>query len=232
MKEHQEGSAQTWKERLFSDHRMVASLYDQRAGYYDALVHILSGGWDWHYRRIAVKRLQLRPGYRVLDIGCGTGIDLPLLSKEIGPSGWVIGIDLSRGMLYRSKRRIIKNISMDISLIHGNALYLPFANNSFDAILCDYLLSTVPSERTLKEIFRVAKPGASMVFADDRLPSGWFASPLKAMGGFFRNGYFNPARAGIKFIRSHLSGVKITNHHAGLIFIISGILQHEDPIED
>ena len=212
-------------ERLLSRHSLVASLYDHRSGYYDPLVHILSGGWDWHYRRIAVDRLQLDPGDQVLDIGCGTGIDIPLLYHRVGSEGRVVGIDISKGMICRARKRISRNPSVSIPLVQGNALYLPFESKSFDAVFCDYLISTVHAVKAIKEAFRVAKPGASMVFADDRLPSGWFASPLKAMTGFFRNGYFNSAVAGMEFLRTNLSCVKITNHHAGLIFIISGILQ-------
>lgn len=212
-------------ERLLSRHSLVASLYDHRSGYYDPLVHILSGGWDWHYRRIAVDRLQLHPGDQVLDIGCGTGIDIPLLYHRVGSEGRVVGIDISKGMICRARKRISRNPSVSIPLVQGNALYLPFESKSFDAVFCDYLISTVNAVKAIKEAFRVAKPGASMVFADDRLPSGWFASPLKAMTGFFRHGYFNSAVAGMEFLRTNLSSVKITNHHAGLIFIISGILQ-------
>jgi len=225
MRKKEEKSHEAPIERLLFRHRLVASLYDHRSGYYDPLVHILSGGWDWHYRKVAVNRLQLHPGDQVLDMGCGTGIDIPLLYRRVGPEGRVVGIDLSQGMICRARKRISRNPSVNIPLVRGNALYLPFESNSFDAVFCDYLISTLPAVIAIKEAFRVAKPGASMVFADDRLPSGWFASPLKSITGFFRHGYFNSALAGIEFLRANLSSVKITNHHAGLIFIISGIFQ-------
>ena len=225
MRRKEEKSHETRIERVLSRHRLVASLYDKRSGYYDLLVHLLSGGRDWHYRKIAVDRLQLHPGDQVLDMGCGTGMDIPLLCRRVGHEGRVVGLDLSKGMIRRAKKRLSRNLSLNISLIHGNALYLPFESKSFDAVFCDYLISTVPAVMVIKEAFRVARPGASMVFADDRLPSGWFASPLKAITGFFRHGYFNSAVAGMDFLRANLSSVKITNHHAGLIFVISGIFQ-------
>jgi len=217
-----------WKERFFSDRRMIASLYDRRAKYYDAVVHILSLNMDVYYRKTAIQRLRLRPGNSVLDLGCGTGLDLPLLSQKVGPKGWVAAYDLSCGMLNRANQRIDCRKYSNITLVRGNAAELPFQDKSFDSLFCNYLLSTVPAIKVIEEAFRVARPGATMVFADDRLPSGWFASPVKALWEFLQGGYFNCALPGIEVLRNRLSSVQITNHHGGLIFILSGILNDSD----
>jgi ubiquinone/menaquinone biosynthesis C-methylase UbiE len=221
-------NSKTWQDVLCSESRVIASLYNRRAGEYDALVHILSLGLDLHYRRVAVERLHLQAGARVLDLGCGTGLDLPLLSRTVGHQGEVVGLDLSRKMLQMAKQRIYQKKCPNVSLILGNALDIPFEDSSFDAIFCDYLLSTLSASRVIEEAFRVARKGAHMMFADDRLPSGWFASPLKAMGEFVRTGYFNCALPGIKLLKSSLSSVEVTSHHGGLIFILSGIFQGPD----
>lgn len=218
-----ETTLKNWKERLSSDSRMIATLYDRRAKYYDLVVHILSLNMDLCYRKTAIQRLCLHSGDRVLDLGCGTGLDLPLLSQKVGPKGCVVGLDLSRGMLARAQQQIGHSKYRNISLLLGDAGEIPFDKGSFDSIFCNYLLSTVPSMKVIGEAFRVARPGAVMVFADDRLPSGWFASPVKAIGEFFQRGYFNCALPGIKVLRNRLSSVVITNHHGGLIFILSGI---------
>jgi ubiquinone/menaquinone biosynthesis C-methylase UbiE len=224
MKAREKTGPNSHQRRVCSESRWIASLYDHRADYYDFLVHILSLGMDLYYRKVAVERLLLRPGDRVLDIGCGTGLDLSSLSKKVGPDGQVVGVDLSRRMLYWAHRRICKEGFRNISLLLGDASDLPFESSSIQAVFCNYLLSTVSAVKVMKEIFRVAMPGASMVFADDRLPSGWFASPLETIWDFFRNGYFNSALSGVELLCSRLSSVKITNHHGGLIYIISGIL--------
>jgi len=215
----------SWKKRLEGESRMIASFYDGRAGYYDAVVHLLSLGMDRLYRKIAVERLGLRPGDRVLDLGCGTGLDLALLSRKVGLKGRVLGLDLSRQMLHHALQRVGRGKHSNVSLIRGDALEIPSRERSFDAILCDYLLSTVPAVKVIEEAFRVARPGASMVFADDRLPSAWFASPLRATGEFLRNGYFNTSLPGVDLLRRRLSSVTITNHFGGLIFILSGTLE-------
>jgi len=225
MQKRQDRPARTWKERLYSESGMIASLYDRRARYYDTLVHILSLGMDLLYRGIAIQRLRLHSNDRVLDIGCGTGLDCPSLSQRAGPEGLTVGLDLSKGMLNQARIRVQGGKIMHISLIRGNACALPFRDHSFDAILCNYLLSTVSAAEIIQEAFRVAKPGASMVFADDRLPSGWFASPLRAMEECIRNGYHNTAIPCLPLLRRGLSPVTMTNHHCGLIFIISGKLK-------
>ncbi len=221
-------SQRPWKQTLNSESRKIASFYDQRAGYYDFLVHFLSFNMDGHYRRLAIERLNLRPGDRVLDLGCGTGLDLPLLSQKVTSKGRVTGVDLSKGMLHQAFLRLGRDGKSsqqysNVSLIRGNAARLPLADQSFEAVFCNYLISTVPAVQVIEEAFRVAKPGARMVFADDRLPSGWFASPLKAIKGFWQEGYINCALPGLQLLRQRLDSVKITNHHGGLIFILSGV---------
>lgn len=227
MKEREKTGSNSCQRRIYSESRRIATLYDHRADHYDSLVHILSLGMDLYYRKVALERLLISPGDWVLDIGCGTGLDLPSLSKRIGPGsgGHVVGVDLSERMLYWAHRRICREEVKNVSLLLSDASDLPFETSSIQAVFCNYLLSTVSARNVMKEIFRVAMPGASMVFADDRLPSGWFVSPLKTIVEFFRNGYFNPALSEIKLFRERLSSVKITNHHGGLIYIISGIFK-------
>ncbi|MEW5803245.1 MAG: class I SAM-dependent methyltransferase [bacterium] len=217
--------SKSWQDVLCSESRTVASLYNRRAGMYDALVHILSLGLDLHYRRVAVERLHLRAGKRVLDLGCGTGLDLPLLSRAVGPLGEVVGLDLSPSMLQRANKRIQREKCPNVTLVLGNALDLPFEDCTFDAIFCDYLLSTLSATRVIEEAFRVARKGSRMMFADDLLPSGWFASPLKAIGELGRTGYFNCALPGLQLLKRRLSSVKVSIHHGCLIFILSGVFE-------
>ena len=216
-------SINSWRQKIIKEGMTIASFYDRRAGYYDALVHLLSLGFDLRYRAVSSQRVKLQPGHRVLDLGCGTGLDLPHLSKRVGPSGKIIGLDISKGMLHIAHHRLMNPKLPNVSLVRGNALCLPFDSKTFEAIFCNYLLSTVPSEKVIEEAFRVARPGAVMMFADDLLPSGWFASPIQSLRSLFREGYFNSALPGIALLKKRLSSVTLTKHHGGLIFILTGI---------
>src|SRR3989454_3024718 len=75
--------------------------YNRIAGFFRLfeLLFLLPPG----IRRKAVRRLQLKPGDSVLEIGCGTGRNLPFLREAVGPEGHIFGVDLSEGMLSRSE---------------------------------------------------------------------------------------------------------------------------------
>jgi ubiquinone/menaquinone biosynthesis C-methylase UbiE len=83
------------------DRVVIARRYDRIAG--------LIGLIDWlffvppYFRRRAAQRLGLNPGDRVLEIGCGTGRNLPYLREAVGPEGRIYGVDLSAGMLAKAR---------------------------------------------------------------------------------------------------------------------------------
>lgn len=79
--------------------------YDSAASYYDVatnlIFHRLLGLYRW--RRKLIAKLELSPGSTVLDVGCGTGNDFPLIEQAIGSSGRIIGVDYSGRMLERAR---------------------------------------------------------------------------------------------------------------------------------
>src|SRR5438876_10930572 len=111
---------------------VIRSTYDRRAPWYDAIVRLLSFGSDREYRRRAVAELRLRPGQRVLDVGCGTGLNFRLLADAVGPSGLVVGTDLSHAMLREAS-------AGRASRIQARASQRLFKPATFDAALSTYL---------------------------------------------------------------------------------------------
>ena len=96
-------------------------------------------------RRAAVSRLELAPGDSVLEVGAGTGHNLPALAGAVGHYGRVVGIDLSRDMLRRAGRRVSRNRLANVSLVCADATRSPF-RRAFHAALFSYSLSMMPDQ--------------------------------------------------------------------------------------
>ena len=97
-------------------------------------------------------------GHHVLDVGCGTGILARTAADRIAPSGRVIGLDLNEGMLAVARR-----LRPDLEWRRGDAADLPFADETFDAVLCQSALMFFPNpSRALAEMARVCRPAGTV----------------------------------------------------------------------
>ena len=122
-------------------------------------------------RLAAVEALRLSPGDRVLVLGCGTGLDLPLLAEAIGPEGTVIAVDDSAVMLRRSARRLRGPDAPTLRLVLADLTrarsVLPPGEASVDAVLAVNTLSLIPAWRTAWATgVAAARPGARAAIAD------------------------------------------------------------------
>jgi ubiquinone/menaquinone biosynthesis C-methylase UbiE len=121
-------------------------------------------------RKRAVGRLGLSLGQTVLEIGCGTGRNLPLLCRAVGPEGQVIGVDVSRGMLARAERWVKRHERRNVRLLLHDAAYLNLKCRP-DAVLFSLSYSVLPERRApLERAWRALKPGGSLVIMDAGLP--------------------------------------------------------------
>ena len=130
------------------------------AGRYDLLNHLLSGNTDRRWRRLVAKKLQAAlagKDARALDVACGTG-DLSLAIAE-ATGALVIGTDFCRPMLEIAARKR-SPAKPSVPFVEGDALRLPFADRSFDAVSIAFGLRNLASvEAGLGELLRVLKPG-------------------------------------------------------------------------
>ncbi|WP_281964533.1 class I SAM-dependent methyltransferase [Serinicoccus marinus] len=137
-------------------------------------------------RRLAIPALGLRPGERVLDVGCGTGLNLSALMHDVGPTGLVVGLDRSAAMLGRAGRRRTRSQDGRLRLVEGDmtdprALVEAAAGRAFDAVLFTYSLSLAPDPgQAWRAVRDVLRSGARVGVVDMARPTGnaaW-ASPL------------------------------------------------------
>lgn len=158
----------------------VRELFDQIAPYYDRMNQIMSlGQWGrWH--RVFARYTGLRPGMCSLDVACGTG-DLTLLTAaQVAPTGRVVGVDISPGMLAVGRRRVEASPYREIvELREGNALDLPFLDNTFDCVTMGWAMRNVRDiRRTLQEAYRVLKPGGRYVNLEAANPQSLWSRAL------------------------------------------------------
>ncbi|GAB3536302.1 hypothetical protein GCM10027403_16620 [Arthrobacter tecti] len=138
-------------------------------------------------RRLGVDQLNLSPGEQVLDLGCGTGLNFPLLQKRIGAAGTVVGIDRSAEMLRQARRRAERKGWRNVILIQADATAMTPAAIA-DAVaaaggrgLCDagiatYALSLMPRwEDAWSNMRDLTKVSGRLSVVDMQTPTGTYA---------------------------------------------------------
>ncbi|ATW23862.1 demethylmenaquinone methyltransferase [Candidatus Formimonas warabiya] len=150
----------------------VREMFDSIAAKYDFVNSLMSLGMDHRWRRFAVHRAEIRPGGVALDICCGTGKITLELARRVGLEGRVTGLDFSPRMLEVARQAVAASEFKEIiNLIQGNALCLPFEDNSFDAVTVGWGLRNVPDIFTVvQEMMRVVRPGGMVVSLDMAKP--------------------------------------------------------------
>jgi len=156
--------------------RLVHEHFETIANRYDLADHILSFGLHLFWRRRAMKRLGLKCGATVLDLCTGTGDLAILAAKDVGPSGRIVGCDLSQAMMAAGRRKVARAGFVErLAWVRADAECLGFARDSFDAVLVGYgLRNFVFLEQGLREICRVLKPSGRFLAMEFALPeSAW-----------------------------------------------------------
>ena len=140
----------------------VAEMFGRIAPAYDRLNTLMTAGLDGGWRRAAVRAAGLRPGDAALDVACGTGKLAAALARQVGPFGRVVGIDLAPTMIRIARRR--HRDLVQLRFVEGNALALPFDDDSFDAATIAFGLRNLSDFGAgLAEMRRVVRPGGRVV---------------------------------------------------------------------
>jgi demethylmenaquinone methyltransferase/2-methoxy-6-polyprenyl-1,4-benzoquinol methylase len=181
------------------------------------------------YRLYAIKKLSLRRGDFVIELGCGTGLNFPFLIEQIGPEGRLMGIDLTPGMLDIARVRVEQSGWKNVELIQSDIAAHIFPEG-INGVLATGLFGYIPEyDRVIKAASQSLMPGGHIAIhiaildgkQPDNLPSWLFKIVLKLGGPFgYTPDYFNvrPWESVERYFRE----TSFEQRYGGMIYILSG----------
>lgn len=158
--------------KLSVEDREINQPMEQMVSTYDAYMRKMTFGREQALRQRTVDLALIKPGDSVLEVGCGTGSLTLATKRQAGLSGKVVGIDVIPGMVEYSQQKAERAYE-DITFQLGSINDIPFADNTFDAVMCSFMIFHM-SEETRKmgiaEIYRVLKPQDRLLMVDLAMP--------------------------------------------------------------
>ena len=172
----------------------IRNLFNNIAPTYDFLNHFLSLGRDYYWRKKAVQGLEGLEGW-ILDIATGTGDVAIEIIHQNDHHRKVFGLDFSHPMIKKAQRKVLdKGFSQTITLSLGDALSLPFRDNTFRAAMIAFgLRNIMKKEQALSEMVRVIQKGGKVIILEFTFPQKglmkrlypiYFQRILPWVGGF------------------------------------------------
>lgn len=150
----------------------IQHIYEKRAPLYDftANLYYLIGYRELHYRRVAVERLDPRPGQTVVELGCGTGINFDLLRKMVGSSGRIIGVDMTKGMLDQARRRVERRGWANVELVESDVADYDLPSG-VNRVISTFALTLSPRyDEVIRKVRRALGPGGRFALLDIKAP--------------------------------------------------------------
>lgn len=185
----------------------VHDLFTRVALHYDQMNNLISLGTQKGWRKKFLKELKVASGEFALDLCCGTGDITIALAKQVGPSGNVIGLDFNQEMLDLAEQKIRQqDLQKEIQLKQGDAMELPYPDQSFDIVTIGFGLRNVPdANQVLKEIYRVLKPTGKVGVLETSQPT----NPLVKLGW---KSYFKLFPSFAKLLGANVSDYQYLSH--------------------
>lgn len=155
------------QEKYEKVHHVFQTIYKK----YDAMNSLISFNRHIAWRKKANAVVSAELGQKAIDVCCGTGDWTLSLAEEVGESGQVVGLDFSDNMLKVARSKVNAAGAANVTLVTGDAMNLPFTDDTFDRATIGFGLRNVPDYLTvLKEMHRVLKPGGRLVCLETSQP--------------------------------------------------------------
>ena len=215
----------------------IIDLYRARAKNYDSTANLyyLIGYPEWAHRRKAVDALGLERGGTVVEVGCGTGLNFSLLQEVVGPTGEIVGVDLTDAMLEQAHQRVQNKGWKNVELAHGDALQYTFPSD-VDGIISTYALSLIPEcGEVICKSAQALRPGGRWVVLDLKVPDRWpkwlvslilpLVRPFAVTDEWLARRPWETIQQAFYDCLTHVS---LTEMYFGLSFIVSGVRGQKD----
>ena len=166
-----------------SKEQFVHSVFETIAPKYDMMNDLLSFRRHKAWRRFTMRKMAVRPGTSAIDLCCGT-CDWTIQLAEASGTGRIVGLDFSERMLAVGREKIqARGLNRQIELVQGNAMALPYEDDTFDYATIGFALRNVPDiTQVLREMQRVVKPGGLVVSLELSKPT-W--EPFRSLYYFY-----------------------------------------------
>jgi demethylmenaquinone methyltransferase/2-methoxy-6-polyprenyl-1,4-benzoquinol methylase len=205
----------------------VRDMYQSGAKNYDftTVLFRLIGLRMKAYRFQIINKLSLQRGDSVIELGCGTGLNFPLLMEQVGAKGQIIGVDLTPGMLDIARGRIKQHGWKNVELIQSDIAAYDFPKG-MNGVLATGLFGYIPEyDRVIKAVSQSLIPGGHLAILDgkqpENLPAWLFRIVLKLGGPFgYTPEYFNVRPW--ESVESYLKEPSFETRYGGMIYLLSG----------
>ena len=170
-------------------------MFESIAGKYDFMNVLMTWGMLGAWQKLVMKKTELGPGDKGLDVCCGTGEMTYQQAEIVGPFGQAVGLDFSANMLEAAREKMSEHPHCNVQFVEGDALALPFPDESFNAATSGFALRNVSDiPLAIREMARVVEVGGKVVCIDVSRPS---FPPARAFFNFY---YFKV----VPWLGSHL----------------------------
>ena len=210
------------------DKNETRSLYRKRARRYDLWVEVYSlfGFKMRQYRQDTVSALALKPGDTVVELGCGTGLNFGYVERAVGPTGKIIGVDLTDSMLDVARQRIADRRWTNVALVQADLAEWEFPVG-VSGVYSTLALTLVPEyDAVIQRASRALKPKGRLAVFDIKEPEGWptwlvrFAAWLnKPFGVSLALANRHPWES----IRRYLTQTDYGEYYFGMLYLCAGM---------